>query len=290
MQASAMDDDSASVYGKRGAVVRVAYLAGALGAWIVSGFGRFGPRGTVVLCYHGVTRAQRPAFEWQMRRLAGRATSVTSLAGATASGRRNVCVTFDDAFACLLENALPVMRRHGIAPTVFAVTGNLGRTPQWSIAPTHPEAQEIVMTAAEIERAAAGGCHFGSHTVNHVDLAAVPPARLREELTQSKAVLERMLGGPVEDFALPFGSYNGDVLAAALAAGYRRTFTLEPAVADDSHVARGAIGRFSMSPDVWRVEFLLTCVGAYAWLGVFRRLVRRMRAAPRRPAAKEAAT
>jgi peptidoglycan/xylan/chitin deacetylase (PgdA/CDA1 family) len=274
-----MDDDLASAYAKRGLLVRMVYLASALLAWVATGFGRLGARGTVVLCYHGVSAAQRRAFEWQMRRIAGRTRSVTDLAEAPARGRLPaVCVTFDDAFASLLENALPVMRQHDIAPTVFAVTGNLGRPPQWAMAPDHPEAREVLMTTAEIERAAASGCRFGSHTVNHVDLAAVPMSHVREELTQSKAALEKLLGVEVDDFALPYGSYRGDVLSAAASAGYRRTFTLEPALVA-GELARGAVGRFSMSPDVWRIEFLLTCAGAYGWLAFVRRMVRKARAA-----------
>jgi glycosyltransferase involved in cell wall biosynthesis/peptidoglycan/xylan/chitin deacetylase (PgdA/CDA1 family) len=47
---------------------------------------------------------------------------------------------------------------------------------------------------------------IGAHTVTHPALAALPAALQRDEVTQSKAHLEELLGRPVSWFAYPFGS------------------------------------------------------------------------------------
>lgn len=269
----------ASVYANRGIIPRTIYLLVALVVWVFSGFGRRYRRQTVVLCYHGVTALQKRRFHWQMRHIARRAVDLAesehSQTGHGALPR--VCITFDDAFACLLENALPLMRELKIPATVFAVADNLGRRPKWPMAPEHPERAEITMTAEQLLRVANDGrCRIGSHTLTHADLAQLTPQRTEEELIQSKIALESLLGNKIEDLALPHGSYNDRILAAAQAADYRRIYTL------DCHLQsperdEPVVGRFLMSPDVWRIEYILTCAGAYSWLHAWRCILRRPR-------------
>jgi peptidoglycan/xylan/chitin deacetylase (PgdA/CDA1 family) len=117
---------------------------------------------------------------------------------------------------------------------------------------------------------------IGSHTLTHPDLAKIRPDQLKTELTDSKLRLEYFLGSPIEDLALPFGSYNTEVLRMAREAGYKRIYTVEPKPINPMS-EEPVIGRFSMSPDVWKIEFLLTCCGAYTWLYPWRRLIRLIR-------------
>ncbi len=268
------------MYAKHGRAVRLAYLVAAVVWWVGTGFGRWGRGSVAVLCYHGVTAAQRPRFRWQMSRIARRAIGVDDLSRATAArrGSPRVCVTFDDAFACLLQNALPITCALRIPVTVFAVTGNLGQAPRWSMAAGHPDAAETVMTAAEVRSAVREfGCRFGSHTVIHKPLTFLPAPAAHAEMAESKAALESMLGVPVVDLAFPYGAYDNAAVMDARSLDYARLYTLDPCCYP--HVPPlGVVGRFSMSPDASPVEFLLTCAGAYAWLYPWRRLVNRWRA------------
>jgi peptidoglycan/xylan/chitin deacetylase (PgdA/CDA1 family) len=266
-----------SIYAKHGLGVRLAYLAFAMLWWVFARFfGLFksGPLDVVVLCYHAVTSSQRERFAWQMSRIASRAMDIRELSApvSTRDNRPRVCITFDDGFDCLIENALPVLRKFGIPVMIFPVMENLRKFPKWNMAPNHPDAKRVLMSSDEIIWLAHEGlCRFGSHTQTHPDLARIASPLLRQEMFASRLELERLVGSPVEDLALPFGSYDQEVLSRAFEAGYRRVFTL------DSHLinpgrANEVVGRFSMSPDVWPVEFLLTIDGAYAWLGAGRNL------------------
>lgn len=270
-----------SVYAQHGLFVRVIYLLVAIAWWlgtlVFRGL-RGGCRGAVVLCYHGVSDAQRRRFAWQMTRLADRAIDA---AGLNADLRSNtiqppICVTFDDAFANLLGNALPVMQQLEVPALIFAVPGNLAATPRWPMPRHHPEAAETTMSAPQIHEARSTLCCFGSHTFSHPNLADLPAERLQEELCRSRHMLQQILDHDVEDLALPFGAYNPQVITAARAAGYKRIFTLEPCLRP---VTPHVIGRFSMTPDVWGLEFQLTCAGAYAWLRPWRRFLRMLRRA-----------
>lgn len=267
-------------YAQRGRVVRVAYLASAIVCYVLSLGGRIGRGGVVVLCYHGVAREYRKSFARQMSSIARRSVSLADLCKAASyrfGARPRVCVTFDDAFENLLENAVPVLEELEVPATVFVVPGSLGRRPTWRMSPGHPEAKERLMDEAQIRSLVRNrGFQAESHTLTHANLPTLPIAEVGRELSESKAMLENVLGTGVTAIAFPYGACNDDILGEAKSAGYGLMCTLEPRV-----YARGdgaVVGRFSMSPDAWHIEFYLTCVGAYSWLCVWRRLLARARA------------
>ncbi len=72
----------------------------------------------------------------------------------------------------------------------------------------------------QVQTADAMGFNLAAHTVNHVALSGVSPARAAWEIQQSKATLEAMLGHPVLDFAYPYGSFNAGVAAQVRDAGF----------------------------------------------------------------------
>lgn len=280
-----------SPYARHDLAVRIAYLVVALLWWLVSyaiGILRGGRRGVVVLCYHGIADSQRSRFAWQMNHVADRAIDAGDIEAAAArrARRPRVCVTFDDAFANLARNALPVMQQLEVPATIFAVPGNLGDMPRWTMPPNHPEAREPILSAAQLAAVQSPLCRIGSHTLTHPDLTDLSPPQVRRQLVQSRRQLRQILQVGIEDLALPFGACNSRVLTAAREAGYRRVFTLEPCL---EPLSAGILGRFSMDPDAWRLEFLLTCAGAYTWLRTWRRLVRRLRPGRSTKPAKEPA-
>ncbi len=267
-----------SAYGKHGLFVRALYLVIAGVFYLLTGAGRRGRGKRVVLCYHGVPQEQQERFRRQMTRIADRAVTCTAGDGKTHDTQDRsirVCVTFDDAFENLLENALPILDSLGIPATVFVVPGNLGRTPQWRISPSHPEHKERIMTVEQLRGICGENITIGSHTQTHPVLTELSAQQIRWELAESKRNLEEMLGRPVVDLALPHGECNDVVLDIARETGYKRVYTLEPQVGTQGDGI--AVPRFSVSPDAWGIEFYLTCAGAYAWLGPWRRFVRAIR-------------
>jgi peptidoglycan/xylan/chitin deacetylase (PgdA/CDA1 family) len=267
-------------YARHGPLVRLVYLATAIVYWFVTRL-RGGPAGTVVLCYHAVRAAQVRQFAWQMRHVARRAAPAAALVDNVPvgeTGMPRVCVTFDDGYHCVLEHALPVMRQSGVPATMFAIPGRLGAPPAWPMPPDDPDRDLLVASGRQLALAVHQKlCSIGSHTLTHAGLPGLAAPQLHHELTASKAALESLVGAPVTDLAFPYGAYDAACLRAAFAAGYQRVFTLEPQVWCGSDGC-GVIGRFLVSPEMWRLEFALTCTGAYAWLGAWRRLWRHARA------------
>jgi len=54
---------------------------------------------------------------------------------------------------------------------------------------------------------------IGAHTMNHPNLAALPPVEQREEIQHSKDHLEAILNHPVTSFAFPYGSNTPKTIA-----------------------------------------------------------------------------
>lgn len=224
------------------------------------------PRCTVVY-YHTVPAALRERFARQLDAILSLAQPISTRPSAPLQpGKRYVCVTFDDGFISVKENAASELARRGIPWTIFVPSGCLGRKPDW-LRQAHPAARhDRVMTAEELRVVAADPLvTVGSHTVNHVNLLEADPSRAAAELRESKTALEAVLEKPVESFSYPFGGRNAALDGLAREAGYTRLFSSEPALAfqtpDDF-----LCGRITVDPDIPDLEFRLKISGAYRWL------------------------
>ena len=130
-----------------------------------------------------------------------------------------VAVTFDDGFAETFANALPVLARHRIPATMFAVADRAGASNDWMSSRGFPSRR--LMSAAELREMAAAGISIGSHTRTHPRLPEIDPAAKRDEIRVSKDCLEEMIGRSVTAFAYPYGLFDDDARLAVQEAGYR---------------------------------------------------------------------
>jgi len=236
-------------------------------AAVLRATGRPGPPTVVVLMYHAVKPAERARFAQQMDVLCRMATPVRgdcSRAELT-PGRHHVIVTFDDAYASIVPNALAVLSMRGIPATVFAPTRYLGGTPDWITNPSSPDRDEMVLSGEELKGLRKTGVLIGSHSVNHRPLDVLSPAEIAAELIDSRRALEDLLDEPITLFALPYGAGTPEVLELARHAGYRRVFLGDP-VWLDWEPEMIAIGRIGVTPHDWPLEYRLKVTGAYQWL------------------------
>lgn len=232
-----------------------------------------GPPQLTILYYHAVPDALAAAFDAQMAFLKRTANVVApDSAGPLDRKRPNVAVTFDDAFASIYRNALPSLVRHGIPATVFVPTGWMGRQPGWSME-TSSDADEVVMTADEITGLSRDVITIGSHTVRHPHLTSLTPAQVKEELTESRESLERLLKVHVDTLAFPYGDHDEAVVAQARMAGYRHVYTVAPqAIREgDTSICRG---RTAADPGDSLSLFALKTRGGFAWMPLASRLKR----------------
>ena len=137
-------------------------------------------------------------------------------------------LTFDDGFRSVREHALPVLERLHWPFTVFLVSELLGKEDVWTRASNPDGATYPLLSAEEILDMQRRGVAFHSHTCSHASLPGLDDDRLSRELVESRAVLQGLLGRPVDYLAYPFGHLDDRVVAAARHAGYRSGFSTQP--------------------------------------------------------------
>lgn len=119
-----------------------------------------------------------------------------------------IILSFDDGYIDFYYNAYPILRKYNFSAVAFIPTGFIGKP--------------AYMTWSMIEEISRwGGVEFGSHGVNHKDLASLSELELVRELEESKKVLEEKTHHPVDFLAYPYGSFNQRVVLAARKAGYK---------------------------------------------------------------------
>jgi peptidoglycan/xylan/chitin deacetylase (PgdA/CDA1 family) len=121
-----------------------------------------------------------------------------------------LALTFDDGDASVARVAAPELARRGIPATLFVPTG-------WCLqqAALAAGGRRRFLDAAAIQDLHRTGWTIGAHGVRHLHMAALDPGEARQELADSRAHLEALLGEPVRYFAWPFGEWSPSLLQTA---------------------------------------------------------------------------
>jgi len=152
-------------------------------------------------------------------REAGYATAHISQLGDPRAAGPLVFLTFDDGFATIVENALPVLAEQGMTATLFLPTAFIGGRAAW-LSGTG-EACRPLLAWQDVRGAATAGFEIGSHGHRHLELDVIPKESLEQELSVSKGLLEDQTSTAVQSLAYPFGYHDRHVRAATVRAGYR---------------------------------------------------------------------
>jgi peptidoglycan/xylan/chitin deacetylase (PgdA/CDA1 family) len=168
----------------------------------------------------------------------------------------SVVITIDDGYKSAIVYAAPILKQNGFPWTYFIypdfITVNEGKgAASWN---------DLLALQAD-------GVDIESHSMTHPMLTKhhqkdkkgvwhnFSPEEYEQWLTNetagSKALLEQKMGKPIICFAYPYGDYNKEVEAKAIAAGYQAIFT----VADNpvhSTTNPFSIGRYTMTQPVER--------------------------------------
>jgi peptidoglycan/xylan/chitin deacetylase (PgdA/CDA1 family) len=125
-----------------------------------------------------------------------------------------VVLSFDDALASQLRNAVPVLNEFGITGLFFVM-------------PAYQDGHHQYLGAPGIRALHDAGQLVGAHTCNHPSLPTLSPLAMMAELRDCKHQVEDIIGAPVRYLAYPNGAANQAVLDATAQAGYRAAFTTQ---------------------------------------------------------------
>ena len=177
-------------------------------------------------------------FRRQLKYLKARgytAIGFSDLFAADEGGRplpaKPVLITFDDGYANNFEIAFPILNEIGMKGNIFLSYEMMGRHNAWHDPASEPWIR--MLTWDEIRRMQDSRMmEFGSHTMRHRNLGAIPIEDASWELEASKKCLEDKLGVPVTCFAYPYGAgaYQPEIRRLARKAGYRYDFGIKQGI------------------------------------------------------------
>jgi peptidoglycan/xylan/chitin deacetylase (PgdA/CDA1 family) len=106
-------------------------------------------------------------------------------------------ITFDDGFADVYENALPVLEHYQYPATAFLPT-------RFIDSPLPGLEGRRHLRWAQVRQLADAGVSIGSHTVDHVHLATLGLKEIERQVVESRKTIEDRLGCPTLQFSFPY--------------------------------------------------------------------------------------
>ena len=123
-------------------------------------------------------------------------------------------ITFDDGHLSDYTEALPALASRGLRARFFITAGWTGTAGY--------------LNAGQLRELHFAGQSIGAHGLTHTLLTHCDKATLHRELSESKRILEDIVGAPITTMSLPGGRSNGRVLQACREAGYTAVYTSFP--------------------------------------------------------------
>jgi peptidoglycan/xylan/chitin deacetylase (PgdA/CDA1 family) len=223
-----------------------------------------------ILMYHSICdersshpaghyRITRAGFEEQLISLRREGFQSISMSGLPIPEKRGalsvgnpIILTFDDGYKDFIQNALPLLDKHGFTASLYIPTHYLGRASEWD---SRFGSCFELLDAHDLRVLSEWGIEVGSHSETHPFMAAIPPHSMLLEAKRSKEVLEAVLGKPVNQFSYPFGSVNDSVTAAIGEAGYTYAVTVEERKCG-AHEDRLRLPRLHVTADIDIRQFM----------------------------------
>lgn len=124
-----------------------------------------------------------------------------------------ILITFDDGYADVFENAVPILLKHGLV-------GSFGIITQFAGNPDYASWQQIADAREK-------GMEIVSHSQHHIDFTDPRYSRSQKlaELQNSRQDLKEHLGIDTDIFIYPFGHFDQTAEDLAEEAGYKIAFT-----------------------------------------------------------------
>jgi peptidoglycan/xylan/chitin deacetylase (PgdA/CDA1 family) len=136
--------------------------------------------------------------------------------------RRPVIFSFDDGYRSAFQVAAPILHKLGWPGVLNLITRNVGPSSE--------------LTPQMVRTMISWGWEIDSHTIHHPNLTTLNGARLMEELSGSRRILQQAFHVPVNFLCFPGGSYNASTLAAVRQAGYLGAMTTHSGYALPSEI------------------------------------------------------
>lgn len=127
---------------------------------------------------------------------------------------RTVTITFDDGYKNNFECAYPILKKYNFPATVFVITNLIGK--------------EGYLSLDDMKDMQENNITFGSHTKSHLWLPHLSSKELKEEIFESKDILERNLDKRIDFISYPVGAYDERVKDVVRDADFKAACATNP--------------------------------------------------------------
>lgn len=175
-----------------------------------------------VLCFHKITSDHEwgvttysPAWFEEILFLLNKNGYQFCLPHDTKQFDNPVIITFDDGYASVFENALPVLKKYNSPFIVFPIINYIGRMNDWD---ANIFGQKFMhLSEKELESCLESGGIIGSHGLTHKAFSLLNSSGRAEEIEKSFAYLKHKFNISHRYFAAPFGeSAMSDLLLSKI--------------------------------------------------------------------------
>ena len=118
--------------------------------------------------------------------------------------RDSFCITFDDCYKSVCEEALPVLDVLGIKAGLFIASGFIGKD-RCFLHDTHCPVSFKNMEEKDVLDAHNKGHLVAAHTVNHINIGESDVETVKQECQDSRECLQEITGTQIPFFSFPFG-------------------------------------------------------------------------------------
>jgi peptidoglycan/xylan/chitin deacetylase (PgdA/CDA1 family) len=144
-----------------------------------------------------------------------------------------IVITFDDGYQDNYRYAYPILKKYGLTATIFVITNTVGGINEFDFK-KHIQPQNKMLTWSQIKEMNANGITIGAHTLDHVHLTRINKTEARQQIFESKKILEKELGKDVKYFSYPYGEYNEAVAQIVKDSGYLAATTTQMGLVQSS--------------------------------------------------------
>ncbi len=222
-----------------------------------------------ILCFHGVGSdnwrfTQTPTeFEDQITFLVNKGIRIVPLKNLLEQRKdltNTIAITFDDGYEDMITEVLPITKRLGIQPTLFAI-GKPEKANQSEL-----DNNKKLLTIMELNKLHEKGWEIGFHSATHADLSKLSRNQLEREITIGKQELEHTLNISIPYFAYPRGFYSDKITNLVASSGFKNAFTIDGGpvknTGDDFNIPRFSLERGLSTEELY---LLLTPIGAWLY-------------------------
>jgi peptidoglycan/xylan/chitin deacetylase (PgdA/CDA1 family) len=140
---------------------------------------------------------------------------------------KSIIITFDDGYRDFLT-ALPSLKKHRFAATVFLVAARIGGFADWDTC--YGETAPL-MSWPEILEIAGEGTELGCHSLAHRPMTEMNHSDLFRDTHHARRIIEFGVGTSVTHFAYPYGAENSIVRSVIAGLGFSSAVSCRPALA-----------------------------------------------------------